>query len=332
MHSLTRNYPGNNGGILDYICPLCATGYERYFPFLNKYTIIDKKSKVKNKKSKRKQKLKGDDMFRVLPADIFDKETGIREKLRIATVGGFEGIEIDIQEADTLVRQYSPAYVKGMLDSFNLKAGVWKLPFSLSSDQTTYEKAFQYLDNYGRVASYLEAFRVISFIEPQDRKPLKDNLNFYIERITPVAKILSNYGCKIGIGIEDHKYFLSAEIKQLCRKIKTGNAGFILSARQWHLADGQTGELKKISKDEIVYVLVGDVSSENKGRYLPGETGVVNLPLFLNTLAEIGYDGPVSPEMPDRDLLTIPSELAVRLLGGAFLKVWNRVFTDRQQD
>ncbi|MCM8830364.1 MAG: sugar phosphate isomerase/epimerase [Candidatus Omnitrophica bacterium] len=271
-------------------------------------------------------------MFRVLPVDIFDKETGLREKLRVATVGGFEGIEIDIQETHTLVRQHSPAYVKGMLDSFNLKAGVWKLPFSLNSDQRTYEKGLECLDNYARTASYLEAFRVISFIDTQNGKLLKNNLNFYIERINSVAKVLANYGCKIGIGIEDHRYFLSAEITRLCRKIKTGNAGFVLSARHWHLSGGETGELKKVSKDEIVYVLVGDVSSENKARDLPGEAGVVNRPLFLNTLTEVGYDGPVSPEIPDRDLLTIPCELAVRLLGGAFLKVWNRVFTDRQQD
>ncbi|MCM8777956.1 MAG: sugar phosphate isomerase/epimerase [Candidatus Omnitrophica bacterium] len=271
-------------------------------------------------------------MFRVLPADIFDKETGLREKLRIATVGGFEGVEIDIQETDALVRQYSPAYVKGMLDSFNLKAGVWKLPFSLTSDKITYEKGLECLDDYVRTASYIEAFRVISFIEAQEGKPLKSNMNFYIERINSVAKILANYGCKIGIGIEDHKYFLSAEITRLCRKSKTGNVGFVLSARQWHLSGGQTGELKKVSKDEIIYVIVGDVSSENKGRYLPGETGVINLPLFLNKLAEIGYDGPVAPEIPDRDLLTIPSELAVRLLGGSLLKLWKKAFTDRQQD
>ncbi len=271
-------------------------------------------------------------MFRVLPAAIFDRETGFREKLRLATVGEFEGIEVDIHETVALVKRYSPAYVKGMLDSFNLKAGVWKLPFSLSSDQNAYEKGLEELEIYARTASYIEAFRVISFIEVQGGKLSKDTLDFYMGRINSVAKVLSNYGCRIGIGIEAPGYFLPAEIIRLCRKVKTGNTGFILSARQWHLSGGETGELRKISKDEIVYVLAGDVGSENNGRYLPGETGIVNLSVFLNTLAEIGYDGPVAPEMPDRDLMTVPSELAVRLLGGSFLKVWNRVFMDKRQD
>jgi len=267
-------------------------------------------------------------MFRNLPLKIFDKETGLREKLRIATVGDFEGIEIDIKETDDLVKKHSPAYVKGMLDSFNLKAGVWELPFSLDADQKMYEKGLEELENYARVASYLEAFRVICFIKGQDER-LKSNLSFYVERLGPVAKVLNNYGCRIGIGVEDHKHFLPAEATRLFKKIKTGNTGCILSARQWYLAGGEAGDLRKISKDEVVYVLVGDISNENKGKYLPGETGVIDLPLFLNTLAEIGYDGPVAPEMPDRDLLTIPAELAVRLLGGPFLKVWKKTFTER---
>jgi len=267
-------------------------------------------------------------MFRNLPLEIFDKETGLREKLRIATIGDFEGVEIDIKEAEDLVKKHSPAYVKGMLDSFDMKAGVWQLPFSLDADQKVYEKGLEELDNYARTASYIGAFRVISFIEGQDER-LKDKLNFYMERLGPVAKVLNNYGCRIGIGFEDHKNFLPAEITRLFKKIKTENAGCVLSARQWHLAGGKPGDLRKISKDEVVYAMVGDISVENQGKYLPGETGVIDLPLFLNTLAEIGYDGPVAPEIPDRDLLTIPAELAVRLLGGSFLKVWEKTFTER---
>lgn len=268
-------------------------------------------------------------MFRVLPVDIFDKETGLKEKLRLAKVGEFEGIDIDIKEIHDLVKTHSPAYVKGMLDAFNLKPGVWKLPFSLSADQKTYEKELEGFEQYVRTASYIEAFSVITFIEAYDGKPLRENLHFYIDRISPVAKILNSYGCRIGIGFEYHKHFIHNEIVRLCKKVKTGNAGFILSARQWYLAGGEVGELKRVPKGEIVYVLLGDISYEKKGRYLPGETGVIDLPLFLNTLAEIGYDGPVAPELPDRNLLVIPAEISVRLLGGSILKVWNKTFTER---
>ncbi|MCX8081879.1 MAG: sugar phosphate isomerase/epimerase [bacterium] len=271
-------------------------------------------------------------MFRTLPADVFDKDTGIREKLRLATIGSFQGVEINIEEISILIKEHSPAYVKGMFDSFNLKAGIWKLPFSLDSEQRIYDKGIEKLENYARNASYLEAFRAVTYIELGSSKLLKDNISFYIERLYSVAKILNDYGCKIGIYFEHHKHFLPVEITRLCNKIKTGNAGFVLSARQWYLSGGEIGELKKVSKEDIVYVLVGDISSEKKGRYMPGETGIINIPVFLNTLADVGYDGPVSPEIPDRELLTIPSEIVVRLLGGSLLKVWKKAFTEKQQD
>ncbi|MDD3726466.1 MAG: TIM barrel protein [Candidatus Ratteibacteria bacterium] len=267
-------------------------------------------------------------MFRVLPTYIFnDEKTGLREKLRLAKVGDFEGIDIDIKEVYTLTKDHSPAYVKGMLDSFNLKAGVWQLPFSLSSDQKVYEKCLEQLEDYARAASYLEAFRVVTFV---DSKMLKGNFNFYVERLSAVTEVLSSYGCGIGIGVDDNRHFVSPDITRLLKKIKSGNAGFVFSARSWYISGGEAGELRRTAKDKIIYVLLGDISSENKGSYLPGETGVVNISLFLTTLAEIGYDGPVAPEIPDRDLLTIPQEIRVRLFGGSLFKVWKKAIIERR--
>ena len=87
-------------------------------------------------------------MYKVLPDAIFSEGTGLREKLRIAKVGEFNGININMEEVHTLVKDHSPAYVKGMLDSFNLKVGIWNLPFSLTADQKVYEKGLELLKEY----------------------------------------------------------------------------------------------------------------------------------------------------------------------------------------
>lgn len=266
-------------------------------------------------------------MFRVLPAYIFDKEAGLREKLRLAKVGNFEGIDIDIEEIYNLIKEHSPAYVKGMIDSFNLRAGAWRLPFSLNADQKIYEKSLEKLEEYARVASYLEAFRVITFFA--DNTELKKDINFYEGRIKRVLEVLSEYGCILGIGVENDRYFISPDLTRLLKKLKSENAGFVFSARLWHLSGGEEDALRRVPGNEIVYVSVSDVSPENKGIYLPGETGTINLQLFFNVLSDIGYDGPVSPEMPERDILAIPSEIAVRLLGGALLKIWQKVITEK---
>ncbi|MGI6595683.1 MAG: sugar phosphate isomerase/epimerase [Elusimicrobia bacterium] len=265
-------------------------------------------------------------MYKVLPDAIFSEGTGLREKLRIAKVGEFNGININMEEVHTLVKDHSPAYVKGMLDSFNLKVGIWNLPFSLTADQKVYEKGLELLKEYSQTASYVEAFRVITYV---DSKELKGDTNLYVKRINAVTEILSQYGCSIGIGIKHGRHFISPDIIKIFKKIKSGNLGFIFSARLWHLSGGEAGELRRIPNGEIIYVMVGDISFEGKGKYLPGETGTINLPLFLNTLEEIGYDGPVVPEIPDREILTIPHEITARLLGGALMKVWNKTFIER---
>ena len=77
-------------------------------------------------------------MFKNLPLWVFSPDTCLREKLRLAVLGEFEGIDIDIREAVELSEKYSPAYVKGMLDSFNLKTGAWELPFALDAEEEIY--------------------------------------------------------------------------------------------------------------------------------------------------------------------------------------------------
>lgn len=249
-----------------------------------------------------------------MPLGVLSQNTGLREKLRLATVGGFEGIDIDIEEAASLAEKHSPAYIKGMMDSFNLKAGAWVLPFSLDADKKGYGEGIKQLERYARTAKAINALRVLAVIRAAD----KAKAGFYSERLRPVAKLLGAYGCTIGVDAAGGP----AEVK---------DAGVVLNARHWHLSGGNVQELKKIVKDRVVYVRLGDVNADKTGKLLPGETGVVDLAAFLSVLADAGYDGPVAPELPDRNLLALPEEFAVRLLGGSTMQVWNKVFLKEKQ-
>ncbi len=270
-------------------------------------------------------------MFRNMPLGILSKDTGFREKLRLATVGGFEGIDINIEEVTMLSEQHSFDYIRGMLDSFNMKTGAWDLPFSLDAEEKIYSGNFEKLERYARAAKEISAFRVRTVFETDSGK-----FNFYAERLNPIADILGRYGCRIGIDFaynpgELQNIDYPGQAAELLKTVKSGNAGIVLNARHWYLSGGNMERLKEITSDRIVYTWIGDVSPEkSEGRYLPGETGVVNLQSFLEVLAEIGYEGPVTPEMPERNLVTLPEEIAVRLLGGSTLRVWNRVFIKKE--
>ncbi len=256
-------------------------------------------------------------MFKNLPLWIFSPDTGLREKLRLAVLGEFEGIDIDIKEAAALSEKYSTSYVRGMLDSFNHKAGAWELPFALDSEEGTYQAGLQELEKYCLIASEIGARTV---------KTVLKSMNFK-ERLNTVAGILNDCECRIAVEFPlSHK-------KESLFPLK-GNVGAISNSFTWHLSGHSPEMLKEISGSSF-YVEICD-TNKNAGQttdnciYLPGETGVINLVGFLTALFESGYKGPVSPKLPDRNILAFPHEMAVRLLGGSFARVWKKVFKEKE--
>jgi len=250
-------------------------------------------------------------MFRNMPLGTLNENTGLREKLRLASVGEFEGIDIDIEEVAALSEKYSAAYVTGMMDSFNLKAGAWLLPFTIDADEEVFSEGIKKLERYARIAKAVDAPRVLAAVSSPD----KTKAAVCKERLASIAKLLGKHGCAVGL---DCPGGCSWELKE---------TGIVLNARRWYLSGGSLQELKKVEWDRVMYVTLGDVGADRNGRFLPGETGIVDLPGFLNVLAGAGYDGPVAPELPDRNLLTLPEEMATRLLGGSLLRVWNKAFS-----
>ena len=57
-------------------------------------------------------------------------------------------------------------------------------------------------------------------------------------------------------------------------------------------------------------------------RVLPGEPGPIDLPAFLVALAEVGYDGPITPAPHPRHFAGMGREKIVRQTGQQFEQVW----------
>lgn len=255
-------------------------------------------------------------MFKNLPLWIFSPGTGLREKLRLAVLGEFEGIDIDIREAVELSEKHSPAYVKGMLDSFNVKVGAWELPFVMEAEEEIYQAGLRELERYCRIAREVGAYTAKTVMKSEVLK----------ERLNTVAEILNDCGCRIAV-----EFPLSHEKESLFPL--EGNVGTIFNAFTGHVSGHSPETLKKTARS-FFYVEICDTDKDtwqtpDKRIYLPGETGVIDIVGFLTALAEGGFKGPVSPKMPDRNVMTLPPEMAIRLLGGAFTRVW-KVFKEKE--
>ena len=286
-------------------------------------------------------------MFKNLSLKEIGLNVSMREGARLAKIGKFEGMDLKIEEAVELTENFSFSYVEGIFASFNIKIGGWRIPFKWDGSEKEYEEGIEKLKKFAEIAGKLRAFRTYTSICPfSDHLPYDENFQFHVKRLKKIAEILKENGCSLGLEFigtpsmrKNHKYqFIHSlqEILELREKIGLENVGVLLDS--WHLFTSKThfSFIKNLKKTDIVYVHVSDAPKEipveefeNDKRYLPGETGVINLVEFLKFLKEIEYDGPVTPEPFNEKVNKLPPEIAVRLTGGYLSNLFQKVFKEK---
>lgn len=282
-------------------------------------------------------------MFRNISFEAINIKTTLLEKLRLAKIGNFEGIDISIEEILEISKQIPILKIKGLFDYFNIKIGGWWLPFYIGEEEKNFTHNIEKLKNYLEIANQLSAFRVCTYILPfSENLSYNENLKLHKERIIKICKILEKYKCSLAVefvGTESlrkgKKYEFIHKLEQiyeLCKKIKMENIGILLDS--WHLyaSGGNINDIKSLKGKDIIYVHVNDAPDIPKDklidneRFLPGETGVIDIVNFLKTLKEIAYDGPITPEPFNKRVNLLPDEIAVCLTGGYLLRIWEKVF------
>lgn len=281
-------------------------------------------------------------MFRNLSPYAIGIHKPLDENIRLAKIGGFQGVEIDINEVLKLTEEKSIGYVKRLFKDEDVKPGGWGLPFEWRGDKDTYEKGLSKLKRLASVAFELECTRVFTWILPfSDDKPFEENFNWHISRLKPIAKILFENQCSLGlefIGTEslrrDRKYIFIYNLDgmlKLCQALELDNVGILLDSWHWYTSGGTLEDLLKLKGRDVVYVHVNDAPANtplsqlmDNVRCLPGETGVIDLVGFLKALKTIGYDGPVTPEPFSEKLNRMSPEDAVKMTGDYLMKVWKK--------
>ena len=109
----------------------------------------------------------------------------------------------------------------------------------------------------------------------------------------------------------------------------TGNVGLLLDI--WHLytSHGTLDQVRELSATDVVVVHINDAPSGinvdeqlDQVRTLPGETGVLDIPGFLQALEDIGYDGPVTVEPFSKRVREMAVGDAVAATAQSVAKVW----------
>ncbi len=259
--------------------------------------------------------------------------------IELAKLGGFEGIDIPMNEITSTNKVIS------MLERNNLKIGGWGIPVNIYGEESKYRENLKILSSYAAKGKSIGAVRACTFILPfSDEKPYKKNFSFHLERLKPVAEILKNYDCRLGLEFigtktfrEGHKYeFIHTmnDMLELCYKIGTGNVGLLLDFWHWYTSRGRVEDLMGLTNNDVAYVHINDAPKHlpvdeqvDNVRCLPGETGVIDIVGFLKALKDINYQGPVSPEPFSSKLAKLSPENIVKLAGKSVAKCLSLVST-----
>src|SRR5262249_20132695 len=137
----------------------------------------------------------------------------------------------------------------------------------------------------------------------------EENWRFHVERFTPIARILAEHGCTLGLEFIGPKTLRDSQkypfVHTLPKMIELGqaigpNVGLLLDCWHWYTSHGTVEEIRALKPEQVVYVHVNDApagvdidAQVDNVRALPGETGVIDIVGFLQALRHIGYDGSV---------------------------------------
>jgi len=110
--------------------------------------------------------------------------------------------------------------------------------------------------------------------------------------------------------------------------LSASNAGLVLDTWHWYLGGGTIEQIRGL-EGKIVAVYLADcdpnvtaANAPDSSRRLPGKTGVIDCPAILTALAEMGYDGPVTPAPYKSNLVGQSRDSIVKAASAALDACW----------
>lgn len=279
-------------------------------------------------------------MFINLNTGIIGVQANLEQTLTYAQQHGFSGIDISIAEVADLAEKESIASVQARFDKANIRFGGWGLPVNYRQDEATWQAGLAELPRYAATAQSLGCDRCYTFIMPcSDELDFGANFAFHVQRLQPIAQILSDHGIRFGLEFvgpktlrDLHKYdFVHSldGIRALNAAIGTVNMGILVDSYHLYTSHSSLDDLHKVPSAEIVNVHVNDaplgleIDEQLDGvRDLPGATGVIDLNGFLQALKKVGYDGPIAAEPFSQRLRDLPDSEAVAETAESMKQMW----------
>ncbi|HEV2472142.1 MAG TPA: TIM barrel protein [Chthonomonadales bacterium] len=251
----------------------------------------------------------------------------LEEAVAVAAFGGFQGLEVGIKDIASRIDRMGLAAVEDLFGSAGIAPAAWGLPTDWRSSDEAWKNDLADLPALASAAASIGCTRAATWILPSSNdRPFDLNYRFHVDRFKPIARILDDNGCSLGLEFigpktlrDSMKYpFVHTIGGMLAMAHEIGpNVGLLLDCWHWYTSHGTLDDLMGLRPEQVVYVHVNDAPAGldvdqqvDDRRSLPGETGVIDITSFLRALQDIEYNGPVTPEPFKKELNDLPDDRA----------------------
>jgi sugar phosphate isomerase/epimerase len=263
------------------------------------------------------------------------------EIIELSLSYGFKGIDIDLTDFQQTVKASGMPHARRYLDSSKLKYGTYKLPLVWDEDDDAYKAGLPAAKERAALAAEIGLNRAIVTISPaNDLRPYHESFEFHRRRLAELGEALAEHGVKLGV-----EFHASADLRRdrafqfihtfdalatLIGMIRQPNVGAVVDLFEIYAGGGNLEEVKKLDGSKIVSVVVSDLPADKPAadctsadRLLPGDAGTIDLAATLVTLAELGYDGPVTPAVSAEKAAGLKREQIVKTAGDRLKQAWD---------
>ena len=253
-----------------------------------------------------------------------------RELLELAIKYNFDSIIPIVKEFQEMNQKEIDNYLEKMSEN-RISFDVSGLPLQFRTSKNQFDKGLITLNNYCKVLNKLNVKGFNTWIMPTNNNlTYLKNFKIHKERLKECAKIIGNYGMKLGLEFVGPKTLMSRdqfsfirtinELRELIIAIDEKNVGYQLDAFHLYCANHSVEDLKFLNKNDIIMCQINDAvlgrsrdEQLDLERELPGKSGMIDTAPLLKFLNNIGYEGTVSAEPFNKELNKMNNEDAARI-------------------
>jgi sugar phosphate isomerase/epimerase len=262
------------------------------------------------------------------------------QSLELTVKHGFEGLDPDPNYFASLGDE-GIKHLRDDLRAKNLKLGAAGLPVEFRKDEATFNDGLKKLPATADTLQRAGVWRVSTWVLPcSNDLTYPQNFRQHAYRLRQCAQILADHGQKLGLEYvaprtlwrsQRHPFLHTlSEMKELIVAIGANNLGIQLDSWHWFNAEETDKDLAVLRGSDVVTVDLNDAPRglsldqyQDDHRELPVATGVIPVKDFLNSLVQIGYDGPIQAEPFNAALRAMPLDQACSSASEAMRKAFS---------